>query len=276
MPSLKEINRIRAEKRTEALKKQFAPHKDKTGEALKREIFKQGQVVEIPLKDILEDHTFQIRTQSINKYREMVQSLKEIGQQVPAIVKSKGNKYQMISGFHRKKGLAELGIKYIKAIIVVADDDMALKITEADNYFRGDMTYIDTLAYIKRLQTEYKLHNEQIAKRLKMELRSIQLYLQVGENKRIVDLIAKDKATFRDGIDWIKKDDEELNKILNMMEGTRGRHEAKEVKKTLKKEQEVFINQAKDKIKIRINGTYKNKDRVIDKLKDAIEEVKKA
>ena len=48
------------------------------------------------------------------------------------------------------------------------------------------------------------------------------------------------------------------------------------IKKSMKKTQEVLINQAKDKIKISIVGTYKNKDRVIEKLKDAIEEVKKA
>jgi ParB family chromosome partitioning protein len=267
MPSLKDIKKARAIQRSEALKKQFAPHKDKTGEALTREIEEHGQIINIPLKDIIEDKTYQIRSQQIQKYK---------GQQVPAIVKIKDGKFQLISGFHRKKAVAEAGIKYLKAVVVTADDNLAMKITEADNYFRGNMTFMDTLVHIKRLQSEYGLDTEQIAKRLKVNVRTIQLYLQVGENKRIVSLIEQDKATFFDGCEWVKKSEPELDKILSILEGTKTKHEAKEAKKSMKKTQEVLINQAKDKIKISIVGTYKNKDRVIDKLKDAIEEVKKA
>jgi ParB/RepB/Spo0J family partition protein len=279
MPSLrsiKEIRKVRAAQRTEALKKQFAPHQDKTGVALTKEIEEYGQIVQIPIKDIIDDKTFQIRTQQIEKYRELLSSIKEIGQQVPAIVKYKDGKFQLISGFHRKQAVADAGLKYLKAIIVSADDNLAMKITEADNYFRGNMTFMDTISHIKRLQSEYSLKTEQVASRLKVDVRTIQLYLQVGENKRIVDLILKDKATFRDGIDWIKRPEVELNRILDMMEGAKGKNEAKEVKRKINKTQEVFINQAKDKIKITIVGTCKNKDKVIEKLKDAIEEVKKA
>ena len=49
MPSLKDIKKARAIQRSEALKKQFAPHKDKTGEALTREIEDHGQIINIPL-----------------------------------------------------------------------------------------------------------------------------------------------------------------------------------------------------------------------------------
>jgi ParB/RepB/Spo0J family partition protein len=276
MPSLKDIKKARAIQRSEALKKQFAPHKDKTGEALTREIEEHGQIVNIPLKDIIEDKTYQIRSQQIQKYKELLSSIKELGQQVPAIVKIKDGKFQLISGFHRKKAVAEAGLKYLKAVVVTADDNLAMKITEADNYFRGNMTFMDTLNHIKRLQSEYGLDTEQIAKRLKVNVRTIQLYLQVGENKRIVSLIEQDKATFFDGCEWVRKSEPELDKILSVLEGTKTKHEAKEAKKSMKKTQEVLINQAKDKIKISIVGTYKNKDRVIDKLKDAIEEVKKA
>jgi len=278
MPSLKnlrEIRKIKAQQRTEALKRQFAPHKDKTGEALTKEIEEHGQVVMIPVKDILDDKTFQIRTQPLQKYRELLSSIKEIGQQVPGIVRYKDGKFQLISGFHRKLAVIEAGIKYFKAILVSADDALAMKITEADNYFRGNMTFMDTLEHIKRLQSEYSLNNEQIAKRLKVDVRTIQLYFQVGGNERIVDLIKEDKATFFDGCTWIKKSPEELDKVLSVLEGTKTRHAAKQIRKEMKKAQEVMINTAKDKIKISISGTCKNKEKVIEKLRDAIEEIKK-
>jgi ParB/RepB/Spo0J family partition protein len=80
-----------------------------------------GQIVEIPVKDILDDTTFQIRTESISKedFESLKSSIQKHGLKVPIFVRRAPmveGKYQVIAGFNRLRACKELNIKTIKTI----------------------------------------------------------------------------------------------------------------------------------------------------------------
>lgn len=102
-----------------------------------REDAKLEKVVLLPPEDISEfpDHPFQVRMDDAMK--EMVQSVRENGVLVPALVRPKEDGgYEMVSG-HRRKRAAELaGLQEIPCIVRNLTDDQAIVIMVDSNLQR--------------------------------------------------------------------------------------------------------------------------------------------
>ena len=102
-----------------------------------REDAKLEKVVLLPPEDISEfpNHPFQVRMDEAMK--EMVQSVRENGVLVPALVRPKeGGGYEMVSG-HRRKRAAELaGLREIPCIVRNLTDDQAIVIMVDSNLQR--------------------------------------------------------------------------------------------------------------------------------------------
>lgn len=98
---------------------------------------KLEKVVLLPSEDISEfpNHPFQVRMDEAMK--EMVQSVRENGVLVPALVRPKeGGGYEMVSG-HRRKRAAELaGLREIPCIVRNLTDDQAIVIMVDSNLQR--------------------------------------------------------------------------------------------------------------------------------------------
>lgn len=102
-----------------------------------REDAKLEKVLLLPPEDISEfpNHPFQVRMDDAMK--EMVQSVRENGVLVPALVRPKvGGGYEMVSG-HRRKRAAELaGLREIPCIVRNLTDDQAIVIMVDSNLQR--------------------------------------------------------------------------------------------------------------------------------------------
>lgn len=102
-----------------------------------REDAKLEKVLLLPPEDISEfpNHPFQVRMDEAMK--EMVQSVRENGVLVPALVRPKeGGGYEMVSG-HRRKRAAELaGLREIPCIVRNLTDDQAIVIMVDSNLQR--------------------------------------------------------------------------------------------------------------------------------------------
>ena len=101
-----------------------------------REDAKLEKVVLLPPEDISEfpNHPFQVRMDEAMK--EMVQSVRENGVLVPALVRPKDGGYQMVSG-HRRKVAAELaGMDRIPCIVRDLTDDQATIVMVDSNLHR--------------------------------------------------------------------------------------------------------------------------------------------
>jgi ParB/RepB/Spo0J family partition protein len=250
--------------------KQFKKHEGISNlvkQQVRDEFVHSGQIVDIPLTQILDDHSLQIRTEEVSDERisEMAASLKKYGQFLPGFARPKDGKYQIIAGFTRLKALKKAGIKFFKAIINDADDDKAWIIAEAENMEKNEFTFIDTFYHIKRL-SDKGFDPKAIADRLNKDVRTVQLHLQVGEIPRLVKLIHNGNTSFKQAIKFIRLPEQELNKLLTKLETLTDKKAAAEVKKKTSA-QSLTVNKAKNKIKINIVGLYTEKAKIIAELK---------
>ena len=106
-----------------------------------REDAKLEKVLLLPPEEISEfpNHPFQVRMDEAMK--EMVQSVRENGVLVPALVRPKeGGGYEMVSG-HRRKRAAELaGLQEIPCIVRNLTDDQAIDLRPAARRHRRSGT----------------------------------------------------------------------------------------------------------------------------------------
>lgn len=252
--------------------KMFSKHEFKTDMIKQKkvdEFIETGKLTELPLSSILDDNTFQIRAEEVSadKLAEMAESIKKQGQIFPAFARPKDGKFQLIAGFTRRRACQQAGVKLLKAIVKDVDDDTALIIAEVENMKRNELTFIDIYTHIKKLSE--KFDTKHISERLGKDIRTIQFYLQIGENERLVKLVQKGITTFKEAIKLIRLEEKELNKALTKLESLTDKKEIKEVTKKITSGP-VYISKAKDKIKINLSGTFKNKEEIIASLKEAL------
>ena len=88
--------------------KQFSKHEEML--KVTDDFIKSGKLIELTSSEIMEDVTFQIRSEKVSNedFDNLKASLKANGQQVPILVRKKDNKYQIIGGFNRYQALKEL------------------------------------------------------------------------------------------------------------------------------------------------------------------------
>ncbi len=239
-----------------------------------------GQIVEIPVKDILDDTTFQIRTESISKedFESLKSSIQKHGLKVPIFVRlapAVEGKYQVIAGFNRLRASKELNIKTIKAIFNNIKDEEAYVVSEIENLIRTQLSFFDMLCYIKKLETR-GLSSKDIAERLDKHYRTINLYKQIGDNERLTNLVKEGKTNFFGATQLIKLPADALNKEIAKLESKDSKKEAKKIIKKATEKPPVLIDKEKGIIKISLSGTIKNKEVILKELKKIIAEIEKA
>ena len=142
-----------------------------------REDAKREKVMDMPLSELhpFPDHPFQVRDDDAMK--ETVESIKEYGVLVPAIVRPRADGgYELISG-HRRKHACELaGLSTMPVIVRNLDDDAATIIMVDSNIQRENIlpserakAYKMKLEAIKRQGARTDLTSMQVAQKLSVE-----------------------------------------------------------------------------------------------------------
>lgn len=269
-----------AEKIKKDAEKKFAGHPELGKKIDRAEDLKEaGQIVEIDLKDILDDKTFQIRSEEIKKedFESLKSSIKKHGMKTPIFVRKSATeekKYQILAGFNRLRVHKELGLKTIKAIYNDVNDEDAEIISEAENLIRTQMSFYDVLCYINKFKQRGMMIKD-IADRLDKGRRIIEMYGQVGENEKLTKLVKDDIVTFSDAIKLVKLPPDQLSKEIGKLEKFDTKEEAKKAVTKTTAKPACVINEAKGTIKISINGTIRGKESVIKELKKAIDNIEK-
>jgi ParB/RepB/Spo0J family partition protein len=123
------------------------------------------------------------------RFNDLVESIKEDGQQFPVIVRVIPNTtpkmYQLVSGFRRVRALDKLGIPDVKAIVRVLDDDMAYKISFMENEKRKNLTGVDKAHAIAKLRCLGKT-NTQIKELYGIGDKQLSRYEKVGKFPEIL------------------------------------------------------------------------------------------
>ena len=142
-----------------------------------REDAKREKVTDMPLSELhpFPDHPFQVRDD--DSMKETVESIKEYGVLVPAIVRSRaGGGYELISG-HRRKHACELaGLPTMPVIVRNLDDDAATIIMVDSNIQRENIlpserakAYKMKLEAIKRQGVRTDLTSPKISAKLRSD-----------------------------------------------------------------------------------------------------------
>ncbi len=107
-----------------------------------------------------------IRDESLT---ELMQSVKEKGVIVPVIVRRAGAGYELIAGERRLRAAQRLGLSQIPAIVRTATDQEALELALIENLQRENLNPMEEARGYERLQKEFLLTQETLAKKVGKE-----------------------------------------------------------------------------------------------------------
>lgn len=107
------------------------------------------------------------------KHQELVESLRSKGILQPILVRQAGDFYEIIAGERRYRAAKALGWAKIPAIIKNAPPSEALELALIENIQREDLNPLEEAKGYERLQNEYHLTQEAIAKAVGKERSSV-------------------------------------------------------------------------------------------------------
>jgi ParB family chromosome partitioning protein len=101
-----------------------------------------------------------------DQLRDLVDSIRERGIIQPLIVRMAGGKYELIAGERRMRASLEVGLTEAPVIVRKASDQEVLELALIENLQRADLNPIEEAAAYSRLSKEFRLTQEDIAKRV--------------------------------------------------------------------------------------------------------------
>ena len=98
--------------------------------------------------------------------KELVSSIKEHGVLQPLIAIAKDDKYELIAGERRLRASKLAGLKTVPLIVRGIDKQEKLELALIENLQRQDLLPLETAIAYKKLMEEFKLTQEQVAKKV--------------------------------------------------------------------------------------------------------------
>jgi ParB family chromosome partitioning protein len=127
---------------------------------------------------------------------ELIASIREKGILQPIIVVPKGEQYEVIAGQRRFLSAKKAGLAKIPAIIKDVEREEQLEIALVENIQRKNLNAIEEAEVYKRLQDEFGLTQEEIAKKVGKNRASVANLLRLlGLPQKIKERIIKGEIT---------------------------------------------------------------------------------
>jgi ParB family chromosome partitioning protein len=114
-----------------------------------------------------------------DKLRELAASIKEQGVIQPVIVHRAGGGYQLIAGERRWRASRLAGLKTIPALVKEASKRELLEMALIENIQREDLNPLEAAEAYKRLQDEFKLTQDELARRVGKERSTVTNFLRI-------------------------------------------------------------------------------------------------
>jgi ParB family transcriptional regulator, chromosome partitioning protein len=153
-------------------------------------------IIEIELDKIIPNEYQPRKVFNDEKLRELAASIKEQGVIQPVIVHRAGTGYQLIAGERRWRAARLAGLKTIPALVKEATKRELLEMALIENIQREDLNPLEAAEAYKRLQDEFKLTQEDLAKRVGKERSTVTNFLRLlGLPKEIKQELATGALT---------------------------------------------------------------------------------
>ncbi len=116
--------------------------------------------------DLVEPSPYQPRTRFKEEaLDELARSIQASGIIQPIVVRSIGNRFQLIAGERRWRAAQRAGLRTVSAIVRQVSDELALEMTLVENIQREDLNAIEAARAFERLMDEFQLTQESVAER---------------------------------------------------------------------------------------------------------------
>ncbi|MEW6523554.1 MAG: ParB/RepB/Spo0J family partition protein [Bacillota bacterium] len=137
------------------------------GKAFGRAAKRDGeQVAELPIDSIL-FNPFQPRKSGLDEgLEELAASIVQHGLLQPVVVRRVGGGYELVAGERRLRACKRLGMKSIPAIIREGNDRDSALLALVENLQRQDLCVLDEAEGYRRLMTEFRLTQEEVARQV--------------------------------------------------------------------------------------------------------------
>jgi ParB family chromosome partitioning protein len=153
-------------------------------------------IIEVELDKIVPNEYQPRKVFNDEKLRELAASIKEQGVIQPVIVHRAGAGYQLIAGERRWRASRLAGLKTIPALVKEATKRELLEMALIENIQREDLNPLEAAEAYKRLQDEFKLTQEDLAKRVGKERSTVTNFLRIlGLPKEIKQELATGSLT---------------------------------------------------------------------------------
>ena len=127
------------------------------------------RTAELPV-DNLEPNPFQPRTRiRAEQLAELAASIRESGIVQPILVRPHAGRYQIIAGERRWRAAQHLGLATVPVSIRAVDDEQLLELALVENIQREELSALEEAQAFERLHQEFRLTQEQIARRVGRE-----------------------------------------------------------------------------------------------------------
>lgn len=131
-----------------------------------------------------------------DRLEELADSIKQYGIIQPLIVSLKDDYYEIIAGERRWRGAKRAGLKEIPVIINEFNDQEILEISLIENIQREDLNPIEEAKAYRRLIKEFKLKQEEVAKKVSKSRSSITNTLRLlNLDERVQELIIQNSIS---------------------------------------------------------------------------------
>ena len=139
-----------------------------------------GTPLEIDVQ-VIDRNPFQTRTSfDPEKLSELAKSIAASGVVQPILVRGlPGGRYQLITGERRLLASKEAGKSTIPAMLREVSDEQAMEMTIVENLQRADLNPMEQARAYARLQSEFRMTQEQIATRTGKERTSVANFLRL-------------------------------------------------------------------------------------------------
>lgn len=118
---------------------------------------------EIAVKIIIANPYQPRRAFDEEKLQELAASIKEYGVVQPLVVRKKGKRYELVAGERRLRAAKLAGLEQVPVIVKEYDDAKMMEIALVENIQRHDLNPIEEAQGLRRLLSEFKLTQEQVA-----------------------------------------------------------------------------------------------------------------
>jgi len=116
--------------------------------------------------DLIEPSPYQPRTRFREEaLDELARSIQSSGIIQPLVVRSIGNRFQLIAGERRWRAAQRAGLTSVTAIVRQVPDELALEMTLVENIQREDLNAIEQARAFERLMDEFNATQEAVAER---------------------------------------------------------------------------------------------------------------